>query len=202
LREDRMGAGIHRLTHHSLLSGGRGMKCIIGLAVSLILVSAASAQMDHDTKVMPEATKAIAVIMPTKGNSIHGTVSFETTAEGVHIIVDVEGLTPGKHGFHVHQYGDVSAADGMSAGGHFNPSSMPHSGPMNGMRHAGDLGNLEAGEDGHAHLDRVDMVLKLDGPASVIGRSVVVHEKEDDLKTQPAGAAGARIGFGVIGIAK
>ena len=178
------------------------MKGVVGLTVCLILFPAAFAQMHHDAMVMPASTRAIAVIMPTKGNSIHGTVLFETVSDGIHITADVEGLTPGKHGFHIHEYGDISAQDGMNAGGHFNPSHMPHSAPMDSVRHAGDLGNLEAGADGRAHIDRVDMVLTLNGPASVIGRSVIVHEKEDDLKTQPAGAAGARIGFGVIGIAK
>jgi Cu-Zn family superoxide dismutase len=178
------------------------MKRICGFALCLILAATASAQMEHGTMMKPAVTKAIAVILPTKGNTVHGTVRFEATADGVHIIADLEGLTPGKHGFHVHEFGDLNSTDGVSAGGHYNPSGMPHAGPMDQSRHAGDLGNLEADADGKAHLDRVDAVMKLSGPASVIGRSVVVHEKEDDLTSQPAGNAGARIGFGVIGIAK
>jgi Cu-Zn family superoxide dismutase len=79
---------------------------------------------------------------------------------------------------------------------------MPHSSPSSKERHVGDLGNIEADKDGKAHFDYVDTMLSFSGKDSIIGRGVVVHEKEDDLKTQPTGAAGARVACGVIGIAK
>jgi Cu-Zn family superoxide dismutase len=112
------------------------------------------------------------------------------------------GLTPGKHGFHIHEFGDITSDDGSSAGGHFNPLNMPHSMPTSEKRHAGDMGNIEANENGNAHLDYIDSVMELDGNYSIVGHAVIVHEKEDDLKTQPTGNAGPRIGYGVIGIAK
>ena len=79
---------------------------------------------------------------------------------------------------------------------------MPHSMPMSEKRHVGDLGNIEADKDGNAHLDYVDPMITLSGTNSIFGRGVIVHEKEDDLKTQPTGAAGARLACGVVGVAK
>jgi Cu-Zn family superoxide dismutase len=131
-----------------------------------------------------------------------GVVRFETVEHGVRVVADITGLAPGKHGFHIHEYGDCSSEDGSSAGGHFNPAGMPHSMPASEKRHAGDLGNIEADNSGKAHLDYVDAVISFTGPNSIVGRGVIVHEKEDDLKTQPTGNAGARLACGVIGIAK
>ncbi len=146
--------------------------------------------------------KAIAVLQPTKGSSVHGTVSYEAVENGVHVIAYISGLTAGKHGFHIHEFGDCSADDGSSAGGHFNPGGTSHGAPTAEPRHAGDMGNIEADREGHAALDYVDHVMTLTGERSIIGHAVVVHEKEDDLKTQPTGNAGARVACGVIGIAK
>jgi len=172
------------------------------LSAALFVAPVSLAQPAHEHAAKTEITRAIAVISPTKGNSVHGVVTFEAVENGVHVIADVSGLTPGKHGFHIHEFGDCSADDGMSAGGHFNPLGMPHSMPSSDKRHVGDLGNIEADKDGNAHLDFVDGMMKFMGENSIVGRSVVVHEKEDDFKTQPTGNAGARIGCGVIGIAK
>lgn len=145
---------------------------------------------------------AVAVLIPTQGNDVHGVVRFTKVENGVRVQADVTGLTPGGHGFHVHEYGDASAPDGMAAGGHFNPAHAEHGGPMAEMRHAGDLGNLEADASGHATLDHVDPVLALEGPTSIIGRGLIVHAAPDDLKSQPTGNAGKRVACGVIGIAK
>ena len=81
-------------------------------------------------------------------------------------------------------------------------AGVSHGGPMESMRHEGDMGNIEANSNGVAHLEYVDSAISFKGISSIIGRSIIVHEKEDDLKTQPTGNAGARIGYGVIGIAK
>ncbi len=150
-----------------------------------------------------EATgKAIAVLHPTEGNKAAGTVTFVCKSDGVHVTADIQGLTPGKHGFHVHEYGDCSAADGTSAGGHFNPEGERHGAPTDKERHMGDLGNITAGSDGKAHFEWTDQVISLKGPHSIIGRAVIVHMGEDDLKSQPTGNAGPRAACGVIGIAK
>ena len=133
---------------------------------------------------------------------MRGVVHFAQDGKEVRITANIEGLSPGPHGFHIHEFGDCSSPDAISAGGHFNPANMPHGGPKAEMRHAGDLGNLEADKNGLASIEATDNVLSLEGPKSIIGRSVIVHAQADDLKTQPAGAAGARVACGVIGIVK
>jgi Cu-Zn family superoxide dismutase len=144
--------------------------------------------------------RATAEINPTEGNSVHGTVTFETVAGGVRVTADIEGLSPGDHGFHIHEYGDCSAPDGSSAGGHYNPTHAPHGGPdkPEGQRHIGDLGNIHAGPDGKAQYDRVDPIISLGGSYSIIGKSVIVHAGADDLVSQPTGDAGPRVACGVI----
>lgn len=153
-------------------------------------------------KAETEYTKMIAVLHPTEGNKASGTVTFEKTGEGVKVTADLKGLSEGKHGFHIHEFGDCSAIDGGSAGGHFNPTNKNHGAPEDAERHIGDLGNIEAGADGMASYSRVDSVLTLSGENSILGRAVIVHAGEDDLTSQPTGDAGARAACGVIGIAK
>jgi Cu-Zn family superoxide dismutase len=144
--------------------------------------------------------QAQANLKPTAGNEAGGTIRFEQTTKGVRVVADMKGLSPGKHGFHVHEKGDCSAPDAKSAGGHFAPGETPHGAPENppAKRHAGDLGNIEAGKDGKAYYSRVDSVLQLSGPDSIIGKAVVVHAGPDDLSSQPAGNSGARVACGVI----
>lgn len=144
--------------------------------------------------------KAICVLYPTEGNDVSGTVTFTREGDDVKIIAEVEGLTPGKHGFHIHEFGDCSASDGTTAGGHYNPENVEHAGPNDAVRHIGDLGNLEADENGNAYLEYTDDMISLHGEHSIIGRGIIVHAGEDDLTSQPTGAAGARVACGVIGI--
>lgn len=144
--------------------------------------------------------QAQAILNPTQGNSATGVVTFETLDNGIKIIADVHGLTPGIHAIHIHEHGDCSAADGSSAGGHFNPTSNKHGSPDDLDRHVGDLGNLIADEKGIAHYERVDNVIELNGENTIIGRSIIVHASEDDFKTQPTGNAGGRVACGLITI--
>ena len=176
-------------------------------AVSTVaaLVPGRAAAESHDMTAMsaaPSFTAAVAVLIPTQGNEVRGVVRFTTVNGGVRVVADVSGLKPGRHGFHVHEFGDASAPDGSAAGGHFNPGHENHGAPMAEHRHAGDLGNLEADASGHAVLDYVDGKLALDGPASIIGRGLIVHADPDDLMTQPTGNAGKRVACGAIGGAK
>lgn len=147
-------------------------------------------------------SNAVCVLYPTQGNNVTGTIIFTKVEKGVQIVADIKGLTKGKHGFHIHECGDCSSIDGSSAGGHFNPSGKSHGAPMDMMRHMGDMGNIVADDQGNAHFDYVDNIMTLEGENSIIGRSVIIHKGEDDLKTQPTGNAGARVACGVIGIAK
>jgi Cu-Zn family superoxide dismutase len=146
--------------------------------------------------------KAVCVLQPTQGNAVTGTIIFTKTDGGVLVVADLQGLSKGKHGIHIHECGDCTATDGASAGGHFNPMSKSHGAPTDAIRHAGDMGNIEANDSGKAHLEYTDKTISLEGEGSIIGRSVIVHKNEDDLKTQPTGNAGPRVACGVIGIGK
>jgi superoxide dismutase, Cu-Zn family len=146
---------------------------------------------------------AICVLYPTQGSTVSGTVTFTKTEGGIKVVADLQGFQgAGKHGFHIHEYGDCSAPDGTSAGGHYNPAMMSHGAPTDKTRHEGDMGNIEADASGKAHLEYVDPMLTFTGPNSIIGRSIIVHKNEDDMKTQPTGNAGPRVACGVIGVAK
>lgn len=148
------------------------------------------------------SSKAIAVLNPTQDHDASGIVTFIQTSKGVEVTADVTGLTPGKHGFHIHEYGDCSSPNATSAGGHFNPQQMQHAGPHDNHRHVGDLGNLIANTDSDAKYTDVSDILSFTGQNNIIGRAVIIHVDQDDLKTQPTGDAGGRVACGVIGIAK
>ena len=150
----------------------------------------------------PKSKMAHANLQPTEGNAVQGTAHFEEIRGELHVEIKLTGLTPGKHGFHVHETGDCAAPDASSAGGHFNPEGKPHGAPGAAEHHVGDLGNVEANAAGQAETDLHFDFLTMDGPNSIIGKAVVVHAGEDDLQSQPTGNAGARVGCGVIGIAR
>ncbi len=147
-------------------------------------------------------SRAVAVVNPLGSSGVSGTVTFTRAADGVRVQGKLSGLKEGAHGFHVHEFGDCSAADGSSAGGHFNPTGESHASPQEAHRHTGDMGNVTAGADGTASLDYVDTRISFEGPNSVLGRGVIVHANPDDFKTQPTGNAGGRVACGVIGAAK
>src|SRR5436305_3066571 len=105
--------------------------------------------------------RAIAVLHPTAGNKVSGTVTFTEVADGVQVHAELAGLTAGDHGFHVHEFGDCSAPDASSAGAHFNPTNKPHAGPDAPERHVGDMGNVEADASGKAKLDNMDNQISL-----------------------------------------
>ncbi len=154
------------------------------------------------TALISDNLQAVCVLSPVGGSGVSGTIVFEQQGTRLHVSGKITGLTPGKHAFHVHEFGDLRGVkDGMSAGGHFNPHHMPHGAPDAQSRHVGDLGNIDANDQGTATIDMNDSVIKLIGPNSIIGRSIIVHAKADEF-TQPVGNAGGRVAFGVIGWAK
>jgi len=146
--------------------------------------------------------KAVCVLHHTKGSDTHGTIWFTQRGNEIEVSGEIMGLKPGQHAFHVHEFGDCTSPEAMSAGAHFNPSGAPHGGPHTKQRHVGDLGNITADASGKATVQIRDAEIKLEGPHSIIGRSLIVHADPDDFKSQPAGNAGGRIACGVIGIAK
>ena len=172
------------------------------LFISLFFLSCAQKKEEIKDEKKNDVTSAVCVLHPTEGNNVSGIIKFEKTDDGIKITADVEGLTPGKHGFHIHEFGDCSRLDGKSAGGHFNPEGKNHGSPDAAERHVGDLGNLIADEEGKAHYERTDTFISFDGLHSIIGRAIIVHAGEDDLTSQPTGAAGSRLACGVIGLAK
>jgi Cu-Zn family superoxide dismutase len=148
--------------------------------------------------------QAIAVINPASSSSCRGTVRFTEEGNGVKVAVDIEGLAPNsKHGFHVHEYGDCSAPDATSAGSHYDAAGTKHHGmPSDAMRHAGDMGNIEADATGKVHSELMLGGVTVNGAqAPILGRAVIVHANPDDF-SQPVGNAGGRIGCGVIGVVK
>ena len=173
------------------------------VALIFLVVSPFTARAQTPAEKPSAPLKAVAVLHPTAGSKVNGTVTFTEEADGVKVRAEITGLTPGNHGFHVHEFGDCSAADATSAGAHFNPTKQPHAGPDAPERHVGDMGNVQADASGKATLEYVDHQISLtNDQRSAIGRSVVVHAKADDLKSQPAGDSGARVACGVIGRAK
>lgn len=146
------------------------------------------------------ATRATATLAPKSGTSTAGRVTFEQQSGGVMVVVAVTGLPPGtQHGFHIHEKGDCSAPDAMSAGGHFNPSGRPHGQMSMPDHHAGDMNNLTADSAGNASAQFVMPDVTVGpGANSVVGRAVVVHKDPDDYRTQPTGNSGGRIACGVI----
>ena len=150
----------------------------------------------------PEAAgggSASARIEARSGSSLSGTARFEESDAGVRVVVEVSGASPGAHGVHIHQVGDCSADDAKSAGGPFNPAGVAHGAPGTGTHHAGDFGNIDIGPEGNGTLEITSRDITLgEGANSILGRAIIVHGGADDLASQPSGAAGPRIGCGII----
>lgn len=167
-------------------------------------LDAAAAPARKPFAVVAASNKAVAVL---KGNSsVEGVVTLTQENDGPTTVkVKVSGLTPGLHGFHLHEYGDTTNGC-ISTGAHFNPNGLTHGAPEDEIRHAGDLGNIVANEDGVAEATIVDKQIPLSGPTSVVGRAFVVHELEDDLGkgghelSLSTGNAGGRLACGVVGL--
>jgi len=145
------------------------------------------------------ANSITANIEARSGSTAKGTVTLTEGKPGLHVVVLVSGIAPGKHGLHFHENGDCSAPDATSAKGHFNPAHHDHGLPTSSARHLGDLGNIEVGVDGHGRLevDLADASLTPGAENSLHGKAVILHAKVDD-GSQPAGNAGERIGCAVI----
>ena len=157
-----------------------------------LLVSACATQ--------PTAPAASAVLAPTTGNTVNGTVTFSKLSGGVLVAGEVRGLAPNtEHGFHIHDKGDCSSGDGMSAGGHFNPTAQWHGAHGNSQHHAGDLVSLLADATGVARFSYTSTTITVgEGLTDIIGHGLIVHRDADDFKTQPTGNSGARVACAVI----
>ncbi|XP_021692107.1 superoxide dismutase [Cu-Zn], chloroplastic isoform X2 [Hevea brasiliensis] len=169
-----------------------------------LALSLAAASPRKPLAVVAATKKAVAVLKGT--SNVEGVVTLTQEGDGPTTVnVRVTGLTPGPHGFHLHEYGDTTNGC-ISTGAHFNPTNMTHGAPEDEVRHAGDLGNIVANADGVAEATIADKQIPLDGPNTVIGRAFVVHELEDDLGkgghelSLTTGNAGGRLACGVVGL--
>ena len=171
----------------------KSIQITAGLA-ALALLGACQTMMHSD------APRATAVLEPTKGSTVRGNVTFVQRGDRVHVTARITGLRPnGEFGFHIHEAGDCSSGDGMSTKGHFNPYGKPHAHSATAERHAGDLPSLRSDGGGNANLTaNLDIITVSPGPASIVGRGLIVHVQPDDYKTQPTGNAGARSACAVI----
>ncbi|CAL9760436.1 unnamed protein product [Musa acuminata subsp. burmannicoides] len=186
------------------------------------VASSASPAAARPLVVVAVIKKAVAVL---KGNSdVEGVVTLVQEDNGPTTVnVRVTGLTPGRHGFHLHEYGDTTNGC-ISTGAHFNPNKMTHGAPEDEVRHAGDLGNIVANSEGRLlsilhfllslllielHFECIllsKLQIPLSGLNSVVGRAFVVHELEDDLGkgghelSLTTGNAGGRLACGVVGL--
>ena len=143
---------------------------------------------------------AVATLAPTTGNSTAGTVRFVQSGDRVQVSGEIRGLRPGaEHAFHVHEKGDCSSGDGMSAGGHFNPAGAPHGRHGAGTHHVGDLPSLRADASGVARFSFDSGSIRVgSGAADIVGKGLIVHRDPDDYTTQPTGNAGPRLACAVI----
>lgn len=166
-------------------------KLIAAAAVLGLVACGTSVNLDEPT--------ALADLKPTTGNTTSGQVRFVQTGNTVTVTARVTGLRPEQeHGFHIHEKGDCSSGDGLSTGGHFNPTGQPH-GPQDAPHHAGDLPGLKADANGVAQASyRVSGITIGSGVANIVGKGLIVHVSPDDYKTQPTGNSGARIACAVI----
>src|SRR5512144_2270443 len=170
----------------------------VTLAAAVVVAVFAAARAENSTQepamAAPAFKEAIAVVNPASGSNCRGTVRFVQDGTAVKVVADLEGLTPGgRHGFHIHEFGDCSAADATSAGSHYDAGGTKHHGrPDEAMKHSGDLGNVEADANGKTHYEAtVEGMSILGEQAPIVGRGVIVHAKPDDF-SQPVGNAGGR----------
>ncbi len=165
------------------------------LANLMLVLTLAGCEGDKDPANDAGAT---AELQPLAGSGVSGTVTFTEKAGKIVVEAEITGLTPGLHGFHIHEFGVCTEPDGMSAGGHFNPGGHDH-GPPGSTSHPGDLGNLEADADGRATLSlEVEQITLDTGTYGILGRGLIVHADPDDLVSQPVGMAGGRVACAMI----
>ena len=148
----------------------------------------------------PGGPTAVAQLTPTRGNAVTGQVQFMQSGDRVRVTGEIRGLRPNaEHGFHVHEKGDCSSGDGLSAGGHFNPDGRAHGAYDHPEHHAGDLPSLKADASGNARISFNSGTLSVgNGKADLVGRGLIVHRDPDDFNTQPTGNAGPRLACAVI----
>lgn len=176
---------------------------ILVMSLLALLVVGGCANKGKALPVSGENVKSVAApILNTEGEEI-GEVNFVEAGDGVTISIQAEGISPGVHGMHIHETGVCTPPDFTSAGAHFNPTHKEHGFENPKGFHLGDLPNIEVGEDGKVavKVTTAELTLKTTAQNSILdqdGSALVIHEKEDDYKTDPAGNSGDRIACAAI----
>lgn len=165
---------------------------IVALSLYLILITNLTAAKETNSNSLKAELKS------AKDYNVQGIISFQEEDGKTKVTGTVKNISPGKHGFHVHENGDCSAEDFSSAGGHYNPTGHKHGAPEEAEHHIGDFGNIIADENGVAAIEITDSNLPLSGKNGIAGKAVVIHQDADDLISQPSGASGKRIACGVL----
>ncbi len=179
-----------------------GMKasCMLSICVSLVLTSCEGKENQLGVPLTPSAKTATAIISPTSENRVTGRATFTQNGSQISLTIEIQNASPGLHGVHIHQKGDCSSPDGTSAGGHWNPTGVAHGKWGVGEFHLGDIGNINVGQDGTGTIELTTDLWEIvtGSDTDVVGKSIIVHAVADDFTSQPSGAAGARIGCGVV----
>jgi len=186
------------------------------LSFAIVLIAAAGCDKAHQAAAehaeaahdalegvhVPEGDPTVSATVDAKsGSTLTGSAEFYENDGMIILVLKVQNAPPGVHAVHLHDVGDCSADDGTSAGGHWNPTAVDHGAWGGEAFHLGDIGNFEVDETGAAeHTFNTDLWSIGSGDANdIVGRAIIIHEKQDDLTSQPTGAAGGRIGCGVVG---
>ena len=170
------------------------------ISISIIAMGCDRARQQLDVISSAPAKQATAMIDSLGDSGVTGMVVFTQNGDQITLMAEIQGATPGLHAIHIHAYGDCSAPDGTSAGGHWNPTDVAHGKWGEGEFHLGDIGNITVGADGTGRITLTTDLWEI-GTGSdidVVGKGMIVHADADDFVSQPSGAAGARIGCGVI----
>ena len=169
-------------------------------SISILLVGCE--RMHQQAGILPivDGKQANAMIASLNESGVTGMAIFTQNGDQITLTAEIQGASPGLHGFHIHEFGDCSAPDGKSAGGHWNPTDVAHGKWGSDEFHLGDIGNITVGEDGTGSITLTTDLWEI-GTGSdidVVGKGIIVHADADDFVSQPSGNAGARIGCGVI----
>ena len=174
------------------------------IGISILLVGCERAHQQAGILPTADTKQANAIISPSNDSGVTGMAVFTQNGDQITFTVEIQGASPGLHAVHIHEYGDCSAPDGTSAGGHWNPTDVAHGKWGEGEFHLGDIGNITVGEDGTGRFTLTTDLWEIGtgSDVDVVGQSMIVHAGADDFVSQPSGAAGARIGCGVIVLAE
>ena len=174
------------------------------ISISILLMGCERARQQAGVLPIAPAKQANAMISSLNDSGVTGMAVFTQNGDQITVTAEIQGASPGLHAIHIHAYGDCSAPDGTSAGGHWNPTDVAHGKWGEGEFHLGDIGNITVGEDGTGRITLTTDLWEIGtgSDVDVVGQSIIVHADADDFVSQPSGAAGARIGCGVIVLAE